>query len=180
MSQPRPASLLFVLTLLAAACATPSDAPAALDVPVAPVAAAPETASPDPLPLRTSLKGVMIGVIDFSSHGVFQTATTKDLLSDSDWYAASVAAINLIGSASLITLPGTGDEDAAWVADPRWRKWASAFQQASVDSAKAIGKHDRTALLLAADRIARACQSCHDDFRPELPKIDVTQFASLN
>jgi hypothetical protein len=124
------------------------------------------------------IAGVMLGVMDFSSHGLFKIATSEGAPSTRDWYAASLAALNLIGSSTLITLPGTGDHDDAWVGDPRWRAFASAMQGASVDAGIATRNRDQVALLLAADRLAEACQACHDVFRPELPKVAVTQFAS--
>jgi len=165
-------ALMACLALIATACATPR----------ATTPAAPETASladqHPPLPLRMPIAGVMLGVIDFSSHGLFKIATSEGVPSTQDWYAAGLASLNLIGSSTLITLPGTGDKDDVWVGDPRWRTFASTMQGASVDAGIASRNRDQVALLLAADRLAKACQACHDVFRPELPKVAVTQFAS--
>jgi hypothetical protein len=118
-----------------------------------------------PLPLRIPIKGVMAGVIDFSAHGVFTTATSEAPLAQDDWVAVGLASINLIGSATLITSAGSGPNDSAWIADPEWRRWATAFQQASVQSAAAIRDRDRGAFLRAANNLADACQSCHERFR---------------
>jgi hypothetical protein len=165
-------ALMAGLALIASACATSSEPP-----PASPEAASLAATHP-PLPLRMPIAGVMLGVIDFSSHGLFKIATSEGVPSTQDWYAAGLASLNLIGSSTLITLPGTGDNDDIWVDDPRWRTFAITMQGASVDAGIATRNRDQVALLLAADRLAKACQACHDVFRPELPKVAVTQFAS--
>lgn len=119
----------------------------------------------EPLPMRIPIKGVMAGIIDFSAHGVFTTATSEVPLTEDDWLAAGLASINLIGSATLITSHGPGPNDAIWVADPEWQFWAKAFQKASVDAAMAIKDKNRPDFLRAANDLANACQSCHDRFR---------------
>ena len=154
--------------LLASGCAGGAPQPEAYPSPLPGVrltqvaGADPQT---PPLPMRIPIKGVMTGVIDFSAHGVFTTATSANPLTKDDWVAVSLASINLIGSATLITTAGSGPSDTAWVADPEWRKWAKAFQEASLKSAAAIRNEDRKALLEAANDLADACQSCHEQFR---------------
>lgn len=132
-----------------------------------------------PITLRMPIEGVMISTIDFSSYGVFKAATAEQPLTQDDWGAAGVAALSLIGSSSLITLPGTGENDAAWVVDERWRASAMAMQAASVQVGIAVRKQDRVGLLLAADQLAEACEACHKVFRPDLPKVEANRYASL-
>jgi hypothetical protein len=134
--------------------------------------------TPPPLPLRAPIKGVMAGVVDFSAHGVFTTATSEMPLTESDWLAAELASINLIGSATLITLPGTGPQDAEWVSDPDYRHWAEAMQSASISAGAATLRKDRAGFLAAANRIAIACQSCHSIYRPDIPSA-ASQFAAI-
>ena len=118
-----------------------------------------------PLPMRIPIKGVMAGVIDFSAHGVFTTATSEGPLTQDDWVAAGLASVNLIGAATLITSPGAGQKDNAWVADPEWQRLAAAYQDASIRSAAAIRDRDRAEFLRAANVLADTCQTCHDRFR---------------
>ena len=155
---------LIPAVLALAACATPDPEPAA--TPPRQIAALriADQGNP-PLPLRVPIKGVMAGIIDFSAHGIFTTATSETPLTDSDWLAAGLASINLISSATLITSAGAGPDDEAWVANPEWRHWAAAYQEASVDAAVAIRRKDRAAFLSAANDLANTCQSCHDRFR---------------
>jgi len=130
------------------------------------------------LPLRVPIKAVMAGIIDFSAHGVFSSATSEKALNDADWLAAGLAALNLVASTTLITTPGPGPDDASWVAQPEWRLWASRMQAASIDVGIAVRSKDRDALLDSADRLASACQSCHATYRPDLPAIEPLRFAS--
>jgi hypothetical protein len=125
--------------------------------------------TPQPLPLRVPIKGVMAGVVDFSAHGVFTSATSERPLTEDDWLAAGLASINLIGSSTLITLPGTGPHDAEWVSDPDYRRWAEAMQSASISAGAATVRKDRAGFLAAANRIAIACQSCHAMYRSDIP-----------
>jgi cytochrome c553 len=118
----------------------------------------------------------MAGIIDFSAHGVFETSTSEIPLTESDWRAAGLASINLIGSATLITSAGTGPDDAEWVSDPEWRRWAQTMQSAGISAGAAIAQKDRSAYLNAASRLADACRSCHNQFRPEAP-LSNSQFA---
>jgi hypothetical protein len=130
-----------------------------------------------PLPLRVPILGVMAGTIDYSAYGLFSVATTDRRLSEDDWLAAGLAAVNLIAATTLITSEGSGPNDAAWVADPSWRGWADAMQKASLDAAIAVREKDRAALLSSANQIAQACQSCHRQFRPDLPIESARQYA---
>ncbi len=118
-----------------------------------------------PLPLRVPIRAVMAGIIDFSSHGVFITATAEGPLSDTDWLAAGLAALNLISAATLITTPAAGPRDSAWVKDPDWRRFALDMQVSSINAGIAVRQKSRPALLASAERLAQSCQSCHDQFR---------------
>jgi hypothetical protein len=135
-------------------------------------AAAPDAEQDAPLALRVPIRGVMAGIIDFSAHGIFETATSEMPLSEEDWMAAGLASINLISSATLITSAGAGASDQAWIADPAWRRWAEAYQEAGVAAAVAIRGKNRAAFLAAANDIANACQSCHDLFRARDHRIE--------
>lgn len=134
---------------------------------------------PPPLPLRIPISGVMIGVIDLSAQTVFDTAS-ETTLTDAEWSRAGLAAINLIGASSLITLPGTGKSDADWVADPDWRMRATAMQKASLEAAIASRDRKQADLIQATQRLTAACQSCHDRFQPGAPLTSPTRMAALD
>ena len=115
--------------------------------------------------MRVPIRTGMAGIIDFSSHGVCATATSESALSDNDWLAAEHASLNLVSAATLIMTPGSGPNDRSWVEDPDWRRFAFGMQTSSINAGVAVRQKNRPALLASADRLAQACQSCHDQFR---------------
>ncbi len=117
------------------------------------------------LPLHVPIRAVMAGIIDFSAFGVEKTASSADTPTDKDWLSVGLAALNLVGASTLITLPGTGAHDAAWVSNPDWTRWAAEMQSSATDVAIAVRRQDRTALGVSAARLRASCQSCHDQFR---------------
>ena len=176
MPQRARTAIVIGVLLPLAACTTPASPDVAQSGKPQAVRLASSDAGSGMLPLRVPIRGVMAGIIDFSAHGVFESATSEIPLSENDWLAAGLASINLISSSSLITSPGTGPHDAEWVSDPEWRRFAQTMQSASISAGLAITKRDRPALLSSANRLADACQSCHQRFRPEAPMTN-SQFA---
>ncbi len=137
-----------------------------------PQVSGPQTSPPVPrsqqLPLGVSILAVMAGSINRSSTDIFRAATSVKDLSQGDWLQVSEAAVDLIGAATLITTPGTGPNDGAWVADPRWLKLSTEMQAAGVVASIAARNKDRAALTDATARLAQSCQSCHMSFSPRL------------
>ena len=120
------------------------------------------------LPLRVPIAAVMTGAINQSSYQVFQAATSAEDLSETGWLATGEAAVNLVGAATLITLPGTGPQDAAWTSDPRWKQLSADMQSASLSVGAAASGKNRAALTKSASRLAQSCQSCHLVFSARL------------
>jgi hypothetical protein len=120
------------------------------------------------LALRIPIAAVMTGTINQSSYQVFQAATSADDLSETGWLAAGEAAVSLVGAATLITVPGTGPQDAAWTSDPRWKQLSKDMQSASLSVGAAASGRNRAALTESASRLAQSCQSCHLVFSARL------------
>jgi hypothetical protein len=151
-----------------AACQPASDAGSAVESapPVAETPAPPLQSAP--LPLRIPILVLMVGDINAASGDVFRTNLSDKDLSDQDWLRMGEAAVSLTADATLITMPGTGPNDANWVADSRWMQSASDMQTASFDIGAAASRKDRAALSEATARLAQSCQSCHLVFSPHL------------
>jgi hypothetical protein len=120
------------------------------------------------LPLRLPIAAVMTGTINKSSYEIFQAATAVEDLSESDWLGIGEAAVNLVGAATLITIAGTGPQDATWTSDPRWQQLSADMQAAGLSVGAAASHQDRGALTESTSRLAQACQSCHLVFSPRL------------
>jgi hypothetical protein len=110
----------------------------------------------------------MTGAINRSSSVAFQAAASTGDLSDEDWLKIGEAAVNLTGAATLITIPGTGPQDAEWTANPKWRGLSSDMQAAAIALGVAASKKDRPALTESTAQLAQSCQSCHLEFSARL------------
>lgn len=132
----------------------------------------------DPLPLLVPYRGLMAGIIDWSAYGVFKIADSKEQLDDSDWTAAGMAAVNIIAASTLLTLPGSGKDDANRLAAPEWRDMVEEMQNASVFVALAVQGKDKPRLVAMADLLVDSCNACHERFR-ELPYERSRDFARL-
>ncbi len=142
--------------------------------PAPPVASG--AAEDGPLPLGVSINAVMVALVDFAADGVWRPAALETGLTTDQWLLAEQDAINLIASATLITTPGTGDNDAAWVKDPDWRRWATEMQVVALEAKAAVDAKDQERLRLVGDRLVELCQACHQKFKPGLPTMGVTRF----
>lgn len=170
------AALLAVLPMLFAC--TPSNENAASPAPVAqpPAVSQPGSATVDPLPLPVSINAVMVAQVDFAADGVWRPAASEMPLTDMQWLMIEQDAINLISSASLITMPGAGVNDADWVAEPDWRRWATDMQVTAEQAKSAVEAKDKDRLRLVGDRLVEICQTCHQKYKPGLPSMGVTRF----
>jgi hypothetical protein len=110
----------------------------------------------------------MTGAINRASYEVFQATTSAGDLNERSWLTVGEAAVDLVGAATLITTPGTGPRDAAWIRDPRWRQLAADMQEAGLSVGVAASSRDRIALTESASRLAQSCQSCHLVFSARL------------
>jgi hypothetical protein len=131
---------------------------------------------PEPLPLAVPINSVMVALVDFAADGVWRPAASEIALSDDQWLLAEQDAINLIASATLITTPGTGANDAQWVEDADWRRWATEMRTVALEAKAAVDARDQERLGLVGDRLVELCQSCHQKFKPGLPTMGVTRF----
>jgi hypothetical protein len=118
----------------------------------------------------------MVSLVDFAADGIWRPAVNEIGLSDEQWLLAEQDAYNLIASATLITTPGTGDNDLKWVQDPDWRRWATEMQIVALEAKAAVEAKDQERLKLVGDRLVEICQACHQKFKPGLPVMGITRF----
>jgi hypothetical protein len=118
----------------------------------------------------------MVALVDFSADGIWRPAASDLSLSDDQWLLAEQDAYNLIAATTLMTIPGTGSNDAAWVKDPDWRRWTSEMQVVAMEAKAAVEAKDQERLRLVGDRLVELCQACHQKFKPGLPSMGITRF----
>lgn len=127
------------------------------------------------LPLLVPYRGLMAGIIDWASYGIFTLAAQDAPLSEADWTSAGFAAVNIVATSSLLTMRNSNEDDHRRLADPAWLGMAADLQNASLFVAMAVDARSRVELRRTADMLARTCQSCHDRFR-SLPPKDTSRF----
>lgn len=138
--------------------------------------AAPPDADVGALALPIPINAVMVAQLDFAADGIWRPAASETPLTDTQWLLAEQDAVNLISAGTLITTPGTGDNDAAWVKDPEWRRWSREMQTVALEAKAAIDTRDKERLALVGDRLVELCQACHQRFKPGLPTMGITRF----
>lgn len=160
--------LAFAVVLSVGACGAEPGPQEPPPVAAGEAPAADEQAATDPIPLQVPINSVMAGIVNRSSFVVFQAATAGEALSEPEWLGVGAAAIDLVGAATLTTIPGTGENDAAWVAEPDWIRFSEDMRDASMAVGRAASQQDASQLSEASARLAQSCQSCHIVFSPRL------------
>lgn len=116
-----------------------------------------------------SLNALMVTLVDHSAHYIWDYGTMQRDITPDEWRTVEYYAIQLAGSASLITVGGSGPLDAGWVASPEWTKLSQDMMNASELALDAAKAKDKAALLAAGGPLVDSCEGCHEAFKPELP-----------
>jgi Cytochrome C' len=158
------ASLVVVLgTSLVVGCGAP--APVEQQTPAQPTATAqPSVMSP------VSINAAMVAIVDHAGHQLWAVEQKgRAPKTDADWANVTEHATQLAAAGALIRVPGTGVNDVSWVASPGWQKWSRAMSDAAVAVLKAAEGKNLDALVAANGQLVDSCESCHKEFKPELP-----------
>ena len=121
-----------------------------------------------PLVPDVSINEIMVGQIDHSAHEVLRL-NVNSRMTLGGWQELEHNAIQLVSGASVLTVGGTGINDAAWVMQPGWHDLALQFGTASSLILAATRSQDLPALLSAADALRDSCDNCHLQYKPAEP-----------
>jgi hypothetical protein len=117
---------------------------------------------------------MMVGLVDDSAHEIWDAAVEgKKPKTEEDWYHLQHHATKLALSGTLITIPGTGKADAAWVTKPEWIKFSRELADAGLAAIDAAHKKDHAAVSAVGDRLVATCEGCHMVYKGELPSEGV-------
>lgn len=123
-----------------------------------------------PIAPRTSLKEIMIGLVDRAAHGIWGLEEPeRESEEEIDWDDVMHNATQLIASGSYISWGGTGEMDATWVQHTGWRGFSEAMLDAGIRVYDAAIIRDLDGVLNASDELAETCNGCHQEYRLELP-----------
>lgn len=128
----------------------------------------PRSASGEPLTLPVSLNAVMVALVNQAADPIWRAAW-RNPQTDRDWRDLERMAYQLEVAGALLVIPGSGPEDANWVSDPQWRKWAGRLEAAGARAVEAVAARDIDHIARAGDEIVDVCEGCHIDFKPDLP-----------
>jgi len=159
-------AVLVGATLLLGACESGAPKEAAAPAVVEPVAKPAEQA---PTPLL-SFNALMVGLVDNAGH-VLWDVEKKGFApkNEADWVEVEDHAVQLAAASTLLQMPGTGQADAGWVKQVGWKSSAEAMGKAGLAANAAAKARDMEALVKANSEVVAACESCHKQFKPELP-----------
>jgi cytochrome c556 len=158
-------------TLFAAAAACWRRAGAAVAgcaIAVTGIGAEPSTTDREFIEMQTSLNAIMVAVVDWSAHEIWQASYAEEL-TDRNWLTLRQYATELLASGTLVSLGGTGRADRAWVTNDEWQDWTSAMIEESKEILRAIDVQDQDRLRDSGERLVEICEGCHDGFKPNLP-----------
>lgn len=159
--------MLGVVALCLSACSSP-----ATEAPPAPAAApaAVEPTAPTTATLNVSINEVMVALIDHAGHNLWDVEQAgKAPKTDADWKNVSEHAVQIAAAGPAITVGGAGPRDAEWVKTPSWHMYAQRMSDAGLAAVKAANTKNLPALVVANGQLVESCESCHKEFKPDLP-----------
>ncbi|HVH27334.1 MAG TPA: cytochrome c [Vicinamibacterales bacterium] len=155
---------LALCGLFVSACSSPAPQQSAPPSPAADQAA-PMTAKPE-----VSINAVMVEFVDHAAHNLWNVEQEgKAPKTDADWEIVVEHAVQIAAAGPAITVGGTGPSDAVWIKSPAWHNYAQRMSDAGVAAMKAAQSKNVDALIKANDALVESCESCHKEFKPDLP-----------
>jgi cytochrome c556 len=149
---------------LVVGCSAP--APVEQQTPAQPAA---EKASA-PVLSPVSINAEMVTIVDHAGHQLWEAERQgRAPKTDADWANLEEHATQVAAAGALVSVPGTGARDAAWVGSPGWQKWARSMSDAGLAAMKASQAKNLEQLIAANGQLVEACEGCHKEFKPELP-----------
>ena len=123
----------------------------------------PSTTDREFIEMQTSIEAIMIAMLDWSAHEIWETSYTETR-SGRSWQSTKRHATEL-----LVSLGGTGQTDSKWVKDPVWQDWTALMIAETKEALRAIEAQDQFRLVASGERLVETCDGCHEDFRPQAP-----------
>jgi cytochrome c556 len=117
-----------------------------------------------------SINAEMVTIVDHAGHQLWDVERPgKAPKTDADWANIEEHATQIAAAGALVAVPGTGVHDVTWTGSPGWQKWARAMSDAGLAAVKASQQRNLDQLVAANGQLVDACESCHKEFKPELP-----------
>lgn len=147
-------TLIVVVCSMLAACSPPAE----------------QNAEPTWLPI--SINEVMASLINHSADPIW-IAAWRNPQNDDDWRELEHLARQLQVGGALLSIPGTGPADQAWTSDDNWRAYSQQLSSAAGRAVNAARAKDVVQIGRVGDAIVEICESCHIDFKPATPTMNI-------
>jgi len=131
-----------------------------------------QSTAPQPLsvPPAISINELMVAWVDHSGHELWDVESEgRAPKTDADWRVVERHATQIAASGPLIALGGTGQADPGWAQSPLWKKDSQELTNAGIAARDAARSKNFEALVKANGQLVEACESCHKEFKPDLP-----------
>ena len=122
--------------------------------------------------LPISINEVMASLINHSADPIW-VAAWRNPASDEDWRELEHLARQLQVGGALLTIPGTGPADRIWTDNSDWRAYAQQLSNSAARAVNAARAKDVGLISRAGDEIVDICESCHIDFKPAIPTMNI-------
>lgn len=117
-----------------------------------------------------SINDVMVSVVDHNAHMLWNVGIPRRVpKNDQDWHNLEHAADTLAAAGNMISMGGSGPNDATWVKDPDWQMYTQQMTDAALELTRAVDEKNVDALLTAGNLLVPACEGCHAKFKKEIP-----------
>jgi hypothetical protein len=117
-----------------------------------------------------SVNALMVALVDHASHELWNVEREgRAPKNDAEWREVEHHATQLAGSGTLIALGGTGKADPGWAQLPDWKKYSQQLNDAGMAALSAARAKNLEALVKVNGQLVEVCESCHKQFKPELP-----------
>lgn len=122
--------------------------------------------------LPVSINEVMASLINHSADPIW-VAAWRNPQSDRDWRELEHLARQLQLGGALLTIPGTGPVDEQWTSRREWQEYSQQLAASAGRAVNAARSRDVELIARAGDEIVDICESCHIDFKPDLPTMNI-------
>jgi hypothetical protein len=129
------------------------------------------TAQAGPL-LPISHNELMVALVNHAADPIW-IAAWRNPRTDREWRELERLAYQIEVGGALLQIPGTGPLDAAWAANPQWREYAAQLSQVGARGVTAARDRDVAQIARVGDDLVEVCESCHQQFKPDLPTMDM-------
>jgi len=121
------------------------------------------------LPLSTN--AAMVGLVDHAADYIWAMGNGDMPRDDHDWDLVRSGVYNMILAGAVIQVPGTGENDAAWVGGDDWKQWSNDLTKIGNDALPMVEAKstDQEAWMELGNRLVANCEDCHAAYKPDIP-----------